>query len=173
MSGFDFAVESDVKGEKRQRIGKVSDMEVYSYQRYGAAGYGAYSAGRHIPRPYPASKFVWGPEKDIARLPSVQARDIVTGPERTVHASEISIYSDVMNRSVGERTQKIEAPVPIRLVPQEPSPQLGLPMIQEFLMGPSRKHRIDSLRNVPFMGQGSIDLPILKSLPIFRAFRRR
>jgi hypothetical protein len=162
-SGFDFGV--DVDSEKGDLIGKTADLAVWNFQRHGAAGYGTYAAERRIPKPYPASKFVWSREEDISRLPSVGASDIVTGPEKTVYPSEISIYHDVCNRSVGERTQKVEAPVPIRLVPQEP--QLGLPLIQEFLMGPTRKWRQNGLKNTPLMPQ------LAKSLPLVRILRGR
>lgn len=46
---------------------------------------GDFSAGRRYAKPYPWTKFKsWDPKRNIANIPSVTARDLVSGPERSV-----------------------------------------------------------------------------------------
>lgn len=65
-------------------------------QRFKARG-GPYGEERRIPKPYPYEKFTWGVGKNIARIPSVIARDITPGPEHTVSPQRRDITRKVMS----------------------------------------------------------------------------
>ena len=105
MSNHDFSVDCDIKGEKRQLIGKAGDFDVYVYQRgmgyparYGArsAG-GVYSRNRHLPRPYPYTKFSKGRGISVGVIGGHP-----TGPMRHLTPQRISVDIDSQNRSLPE-----------------------------------------------------------------------
>lgn len=85
------------------------------------------------PRPYPTGRFLqpWQPiGRDISRIPSVIASPITTGPTRTL-SPQISVDSDSQHRSTNEIWK--------------PSPRIQI--------APSRKARVDALRDLPYMIQ--------------------
>lgn len=126
----------------RSKSGRALDVQM---QRFGAGGYGGrYSQERHIPSPYPFGKFIWGVKKDIARIPSVIARDLISGPERTI-SPQIAVDSDSQNRSNAEWRSSGEVQI-----------------------APTRKAREDALRNLPYMYQ-----KYLKDFPVLCAVRQR
>lgn len=71
----------------------IVDPSDFSAQRYGAGSAGGnYSRERRLPQPYPYTKFVWDPRKDIARLPSVAiVGSHPTPPTRQLSPEKISV----------------------------------------------------------------------------------
>lgn len=92
------AVIADIKGEMRE----VSPRTSIS---------GKDAHGR-LPTPYPSSKFVWGRERDIGKIPSVSAGELTTGNERTLSPQIPSVMNDVFTRSSSELTSRRQTSKP-------------------------------------------------------------
>lgn len=97
----DFSVDCDIKGEKRQLLGRRADFDVYAYQRHGAQG-GQFSRKRIIPKSYPVQRFVWDHRKDISRLPKVIMGGSPSPAERQLHPLRISIDCGSSKRSLSD-----------------------------------------------------------------------
>jgi hypothetical protein len=71
----------------------IVDPSDFNAQRYGARSAGGeYNRERRLPQPYPYTKFVWDPTKDIARLPSVAViGSHPTPPTRQLSPEKISV----------------------------------------------------------------------------------
>jgi len=81
------------------------DEEDYRSQRYGARSSGGqYSVERRIPRPYPASKFRWPPEKDIARIPAIG----ILGGAYPVDSRTLSPQKDVTRQTQSARVISVQ-----------------------------------------------------------------